>query len=74
MTPTEALNQAQSFYKEMTGPAINVEEIPTHAEKVKAIVEIARHLISGETRRGKGQFCEQCGAKLSQGSSLGESN
>lgn len=75
MTPVEALNQAQDIYKEMAGTAGSMTEVPTQAEKVKTIVEIARFIRTiSPAGQGKGQFCEQCGTKLSQDSSHGESS
>lgn len=45
MTTREALKEAKEIYEELAGTVGYTEEIPTQAEKVKAIIAIARYLM-----------------------------
>jgi anti-sigma regulatory factor (Ser/Thr protein kinase) len=45
MTAQQALGEAKELYIQITGESTSQDEIPTQAEMVMAIVEIARFLI-----------------------------
>lgn len=45
MKTTDAIKQAEQIYKELAGSAGSLNELPTQAEKVMAIIEVAEFLI-----------------------------